>query len=74
MAHIIALQATLLVGAYEVFHLRSSGFVADVLTGSTGALAPLLGVALLVAYLAPARRRVPESREPSPVVRTPARY
>ena len=61
-ARIIALQATLLVGAYEIFRLRSSGFIADALTGSTGALAPLLGVALLVAYLAPARRRGPDAQ------------
>ena len=58
-ARIIALQATLLVGAYEIFHMPSSGLIADALTSSAGLLAPLLGVVLLVAFLAPTRRRAP---------------
>jgi hypothetical protein len=55
-ARIIALQATLLVGAYEIFHLPSSGLIAHALTSSAGLLAPLLGVVLLVAFLAAPRR------------------
>jgi hypothetical protein len=50
-ARIIALQATLLVGAYEIFRTPMSGPVGDALSGAAGLLAPLLGIALLVAYL-----------------------
>jgi Glycosyltransferase family 87 len=58
-ARIIALQATVLVGAYEIFHMRSSGLIAHALTSAAGLLAPLLGVVLLVSFLAPMRRRAP---------------
>jgi hypothetical protein len=57
MARIIALQATLLVGAYEIFRIRTSGPVGDALSGAAGLLAPLLGIVLLVAYLARPRER-----------------
>jgi hypothetical protein len=56
-ARIIALQATLLVGAYEIFRTPMSGPVGDALSGAAGLLAPLLGIALLVAYLARPRAR-----------------
>jgi Glycosyltransferase family 87 len=56
-ARIIALQATLLVGAYEIFRTPMSGPVADALSGAAGLLAPLLGIALLVAYIARPRAR-----------------
>jgi glycosyl transferase family 87 len=56
-ARIIALQATLLVGAYEIFRTPMSGPVGDALSGAAGLLAPLLGIALLVAYLARPRKR-----------------
>jgi hypothetical protein len=59
-ARIIALQATLLVGAYEIFRLRMSGPVGDAVSGAAGLLAPLLGIALLVAFVARPRRRARE--------------
>ncbi len=61
-ARIIALQATLLVGAYEIFQHPPPGVVGDALTTTTQLLAPLLGAALLVAYLVQPRRRAPEAR------------
>jgi hypothetical protein len=56
-ARIIALQATLLVGAYEIFRTPMSGPVGDALSGAAGLLAPLLGIVLLVAYVARPRAR-----------------
>jgi hypothetical protein len=56
-ARIIALQATLLVGAYEIFRTPTSGPVGDALSGAAGLLAPLLGIALLVAFVARPRAR-----------------
>jgi hypothetical protein len=51
-ARIIALQATLLVAAYEIFRTPMSGPVGDALSSAAELLAPILGIALLVAYLA----------------------
>ena len=55
-ARIIALQATLLVGAYEIARVRTSA-VGGALSGAAKLLAPLLGIALLVAYVARPPRR-----------------
>ena len=55
-ARIIALQATLLVGAYEIAGVRTSA-VGGALSGTAKLLAPLLGIALLVAYVARPPRR-----------------
>lgn len=55
-ARIVALQATLLVGAYTVFRHQPSGLVGDLLAGATYALTPLLGAVLLIAFLAQPRR------------------
>ena len=56
-ARIIALQATVLVGAYAIFHVRGSGSIRDALSGPTGWVASLVGIALLVAYVAWPRER-----------------
>jgi hypothetical protein len=50
-SRIVALQATLLVVAYAVFHHQLQGVVGDAIVATTGLVTPLLGVALLVAYL-----------------------
>lgn len=55
-SRIIALQATVLVGAYAVFRHQPAGLLGDILAGATYVLAPLLGVALLVAYVVQPRR------------------
>jgi hypothetical protein len=55
-ARIVALQGTLLVGAYEIFSIRSSGPVGTALSGMAEVVAPLLGIVLLVTYLVRPRR------------------
>jgi hypothetical protein len=50
-SRIVALQATLLVGFYALIRHRPPGFVGDAVVASTALVTPLLGVALLVAYL-----------------------
>jgi hypothetical protein len=58
-SRIVALQATLLVAAYAVFHHQLQGVVGDAIVATIGVVAPLLGVALLVAYLrTPGKRSV----------------
>jgi Glycosyltransferase family 87 len=60
-SRIVALQATLLVAAYAVFHHQLQGVLGDAIVKTTGLVTPLLGVALLVAYLrTPGRRQVLE--------------
>jgi Glycosyltransferase family 87 len=56
-ARIIALQATLLVSVYEIFRTPMSGPVGHALSRAAGLLAPLLGIALLVAIVALPRAR-----------------
>ena len=56
-SRIVALQATLLVAAYAVFHHQLRGVVGDAIVATTGLVAPLLGFALLVAYLRTPRER-----------------
>ena len=65
-ARIIALQATLLVGAYAIFRVRGSGSIRDALSGPTGWVASLVGIALLVAYVAWPRERASEAPAPVP--------
>lgn len=62
-SRIMALQATLLVGAYMVFRHPPPGPIGETLVTTTELLASLLGVILLVAFLIQPRRRSPEPRE-----------
>ena len=62
-ARVIALQATLLVGAYEIFRTPMSGPVGDAVSGAAGLLTPLLGIALLVAFVARPRAGAPGDQE-----------
>ena len=55
-ARIVALQATLLVGAYAVFRHGPPGLLGEAVTASTALLTPLVLVALLVFYLVQPRR------------------
>jgi hypothetical protein len=70
-SRIVALQATLLVGAYAVFRHQPPGIVGDAITVTTALLVPIAGLALLVAYLAkPRERSSPSGRiDSSPALR-----
>jgi len=69
-SRIMALQATLLVGAYALFRHRLPGTVGDALTASVGLMTSLLGVILLVTYLAQPRRQTAKG---SALERSPTR-
>jgi hypothetical protein len=60
-SRIIALQATLLVGAYAVFVHPPGNVFGDGLVAVTDWIAPLLGAALLVAFVVQPRRRAVRS-------------
>jgi hypothetical protein len=61
-ARVVALQATLLVGAYAVLRHQPTGTFGDVLAGATYVLAPLLGAALLLWFVVQPRRRGRDAR------------
>jgi hypothetical protein len=51
ISRVVALQATLLVGAYAVFNHQPPGIVGDAIAATTALVTPILGLALIVAYL-----------------------